>query len=376
MSDNDVDMGEMMDVDETAESTRTIVEQGADSKEAQDAAKNKPADVNKTSDGKVGLDLPYRRRDLGGDTQSRHIAPSRSLDVATDAMKSWHRKGPVPWEVVQRVAQGLMQREEWRSAKKVLEISLAGPDDARCMSMYATVLNELDELEDAARLYERLEGMRTHPTSSDEISAISAGGFGRVLMKQGKYDRAVTCFQHALKHFTVTGRRPRSRRTDYLDSAFWRAELARAYMKLKKFDLAHKEQQRVVEDLLAHLLAPERSSVTLTRSLLIAKENLAIIYWHLGEPVKAEKLHVEVLVDILKTSGEGADSWKVMSRMAEELLDSEPDRAVCLLERVVAGQIEALGEDHEDTLSSMGRLADALQRSAEYEKDRQIGEFW
>jgi len=147
-------------------------------------------------------------------------------------------------------------------------------------------------------------------------------------------------------------------------------------MKLNKFDLAHKEQQHVVENLLTQLLAPERSSVTLTRSLLIAKENLAIVYWHLGEPAKAEKIHAEVLADILKTSGEGADSWKVMSRMAEELLDSEPDRAAGLLERVVSGQTNALGEDHEDTLSSMGRLADALQKSAEYEKDRQIGEFW
>jgi len=84
----------------------------------------------------------------------------------------------------------------------------------------------------------------------------------------------------------------------FLFCFFFVQGLARAYMKVKKFDLAHKEQQRVVEDLLAHLLTPERSSVTLTRSLLIAKENLAIIYWHLGEPAKAEKLHVEVLVDI------------------------------------------------------------------------------
>jgi hypothetical protein len=65
-----------------------------------------------------------------------------------------------------------------------------------------------------------------------------------------------------------------------------------------------------------------------------------------------------------------------MSRMAEELLDSEPDRAVGLLERVVSGQRDALGEDHEENLSSMDKLADALLRSADYEKDRQIGEFW
>ena len=47
-----------------------------------------------------------------------------------------------------------MERAEWHSAKKFLETCLAGPDDARCMSMYAAVLNELNELEDAAPLYE------------------------------------------------------------------------------------------------------------------------------------------------------------------------------------------------------------------------------
>lgn len=55
MSDNDVNMGEMMDVDETTGSTRTIAEEGVDSKEGQDAAKNKAANMDNMSDGKIGL---------------------------------------------------------------------------------------------------------------------------------------------------------------------------------------------------------------------------------------------------------------------------------------------------------------------------------
>lgn len=97
--------------------------------------------------------------------------------------------------------------------------------------------------------------MRSHPTSSDEINGTAAGSFGQVLMKKGQYDRAVICFQSALQHFTTTCHHPRSGSTDYLDGVFWRAELAHDYMKVKKFDLAHKEQQRVVEDLMVHILA-------------------------------------------------------------------------------------------------------------------------
>jgi len=86
----------MMDVDEATESTRTITEEASDSKEGQDGAKNKTTNMDHTSIEKIGSDIPYRHRDLGsGDAQSRHIALSRSLDVATYAMKSWHRKGPV-----------------------------------------------------------------------------------------------------------------------------------------------------------------------------------------------------------------------------------------------------------------------------------------
>lgn len=343
--------------------TRKIVD-GDDRKERKYA-------VEKTS--ARSSDYPPIKQEISSDgIQPLNSKLRRGLGVAMEALESWKRKGTVPWEAVERVVESLMRMKDWHSAKNILRTFPAASDDPRYMNMYATVLNELGELDAAAQFYERLEKMQTDPTRSDEVNAVAAGGFGKVLMKQGQYDRAVTRFQCALGHFTRRCQRRRSCSNDYLDSVFWRAELARAYMKLKKFGLAFKEQQRVVED----LLACERSSTTLTRSLLIAKENLALIYWHLEEPEKAEEAHAEVLANTIETYGEGVDSWKVMSRMAEELFDSEPDRAVHFLERVVIGKMNVFGEDDEETLSSKAELVKALQRSAENEEQSEIGQFW
>ena len=183
-------------------------------------------------------------------------------------------------------------------------------------------------------------------------------------MKQAQHDPAVACFQSAIETHT--------RRGDYVESIFWRAQLARAFMKDGKIELAQEHQERVVEDLRGY----RGLSRMHLRAFLISKETLAMIYLQSNERIKATELHEEVLGGFLSNFGEKEDSWRVMSTMAQELLDVDPNRAAGLLERVVRGQSDVLGEGHEDTLASKDRLVLALQKSGENREDLPMMEFW